>query len=160
MPFIPVNLNEAKEPRPVGLGKYPLTIIACEEAKSKNQKDQYVVTLGIDGHDDAPPVKHYVSLPMVGDEATAATYKALLLKRFTDLFGVKVGNEGFDTTQLAMELVGRHATVELTMETEKDAEGNEKENARVFNRLQVPRLKDEGNSGAAAGRVAPMPPKR
>lgn len=155
MPFIPVNLNDAREPKPVPIGRYDLTILNCEEAKSKNNKDQYVVTIAIDGHDDAPPLKHYISLPMETDEAASMQYKVLLLKRFTTLFKVQVADGGFDTAVLAGELVNARANAELGLDTEKDADGKDKADARTFNRLQVPRLKDE----AASSKSAPKPPK-
>ncbi len=148
MPFIPVNLNDAREPKPVPIGKYDLTILNCEEAKSKNNKDQYVVTIAIDGHDDAPPLKHYISLPMETDEAASMQYKVLLLKRFTTLFKVQVAVGGLDTAVLAAELVNARANAKL-------ADGKDKADARTFNRLQVPRLKDE----AAPSKSAPKPPK-
>jgi hypothetical protein len=158
MGFIPINVNDAKEPKPVPVSKYDLTILNCEPALSRNKKPQLIATIGIDGYDEAPPVMHYISLPAEGDEPDKMKYKVLMLKRFITLFGVSVANDGFDPEKLGMELAGKRARAELTLETEKDGDGNEKADARTFNRLQVPRLKDEGTSGQAAKGTG-KPPK-
>jgi hypothetical protein len=142
------NLAEIKESRPVPAGKYGLTIASVEEGKSKSGLPQLKVSIGIDGHDDAPNVSHYISLPSAGDEKSAA--KALFLARFLALFNIGYDADGFDTD----DLPGATATGELTL-SEPDDNGN------VYNRLNPPRLKDEPSAqGAAAGRVSPKPPKR
>lgn len=161
MAFIPVNLNEAKEPKPVPMGKYDLTILGCEVGLTRVKKTpQFIVQIGVDGHDDAPPLNHYMNIHTETDEPKAAEFKSVVIKRFLTLFGMKTKDEGYDPEALAMEMQGRKARADLTIDTEKDAEGNEKVDGRTFNRLQVPRLKDEGNSGMAASASAPKPPKR
>lgn len=155
MPFIPVNVNDAAEAKPVPAGKYDLTILSCDEVLTREkQKPQYKIALQINGHDDAPPLNHFVGLPADGDEPRAMEFKVLLLKRFLTMFGLKVGNDGFDTTALAMEMVGATARGEVGLSEPDDA-------GTVYNRLVVPKLKDEGTSGmvAGAGRTAPKPPK-
>lgn len=152
MPFIPANLNEAKEAKPVPAGKYDLTILSCDEVLTREkQKPQYKVGIQINGHDDAPPLNHFVGLPAEGDEPDKMTFKILLLKRFLTMFGLKVSNEGFDTTELAMSMVGATARGEVGLSEPAD-------DGTVYNRLVVPKLKDEGNSGMAT-RTAPKPPK-
>lgn len=144
---IPVNLNEVQESRPVPNAKYDLTIASVEEGKSKNGFAQLVVSIGIDGHDDAPNVTHYISLPTAGDEKAQA--KALFLTRFLEAFNIPHEDLSFDTD----DFLGAKASLELTM-SEPDA------NNRVYNRLVVPYLKDEPAKGNVAGRRSPPPPKR
>lgn len=144
---IPVNLDEVQESRPVPTGKYDLTISTVEEAKSKNGFAQLVVSVGIDGHDDAPNVTHYISLPTPGDDKAQA--KALFLARFLSAFNISHDASGFDTD----EFPGSKATLELTL-SEPDANG------RVYNRITLPYLKDEPAKGNVAGRRSPPPPKR
>lgn len=154
MTFIPLNLNDAVEQRPVPTGRYDLTIASCEEGITREKKTpQFVVQLSIDGEDKAPFINHYIGIPTPGEDAKKMEFKMLLLKRFCAQFGLKISADGFDTTQMAMEMVGAHCSkAEVTL-AEPDEKGN------VYNRLVTPRLKDEGNSGQAAGRVAPKPPK-
>lgn len=155
MPFIPMNLNDAVEAKPVPHGKYDVVIAACEITKTKEkQKDQFRVQLAIEGHDDAPNVFEYVQIPDLEDEAKSRDFKALLLRRFLTLFGVKIDPAGFDPEPLAMELVGARANVELKQEEYPVGSGT------MNNKLVVPRLKAEESPGSAsAGRGSP-PPKR
>ena len=158
--LIPINLNDIQEPKPVPVGRYDLVIASCEEAVSKNGKPQFQVSIGIEGHDDAPNVRHYISLPNEGDEPNALQFKALLLKRFLTLFKQPIPTNGIDTEKLALSLVGARANAELSLDKEKDSDGNEKPDGNVYNRLVVPRMRGEGAAGAPGGRVAPPPPKR
>ncbi len=159
MPVIPVNLNDISEPKPVPNGKYDLTIANAEVGESRNNKPQIRVSIGIDGHDDAPNVGHFISLPMAGDDSSKTEFKGRLLKRFLVLFKQKVpGAEGFDPEALAMAMIGAKATAELTQELERDSDGNDKPDGNVYNRLMVPKLKDEGKTATGGG--VPKPPKR
>lgn len=147
MPFIPINLNEIPESRPVPNGKYDLTITAAEYEMSKSKgKPQYRCSIGVDGHDNAPNVTHWVSIPAEDDEPKSAQFKGLLLHRFLELFSIQVDPKGFDTEKLVMELIGAKASGELVI----DETGE-------YNRLVVPKLKAEPVAG---GRGAPKPPKR
>lgn len=149
--FIPMDLGAIKEQKPVpGGAKYDVVITSCESGKSKSGKPQLVCSLGIEGHEDAPNVRHYVSLPGDGDDASKVGFKLLFLKRFLSAFGVTTGKDGFDTDELASELTGARANVELGL-SEPDDNGN------VYNNLILPKLKDEGGS---VGKGAPKPPKR
>jgi hypothetical protein len=140
MPFIPLNLDDAKEARPVPAGRYDLVITSCEETLTKEkQKPQFKMALQIEGHDDAPPVYHYQGIPSESDETQAQQFKMLLLKRFLKLFKVPYSADGFDTDKLAMELVGARANVELQL--------GEPYNGNVSNVLVVPKLKDEEGPG-------------
>lgn len=150
MPFINVNLDDIQEAKPVPGGKYEVQITACEETLTKEkQKPQYKMTLMILGHDDAPPVNHYQGIPAEDDEPNTAQFKALLLKRLLALFKIHVGKEGFDTSALAMELIGASATVELRL-------GKPNDSGVVYNELVLPRLKEE----SAAHTGAAKPPQK
>lgn len=156
MSLIPLNLDDIQEQHPVPIGKYDLTITSCEEAQSKKGKAQLVLSIAIDGHDDAADIRHFISLPAEGDTPEAMKFKALLLKRFCAAFKVPLKGSGIDTTVLAMQLTGAKAKAEVTLDKEKDADGNEKPDGRVYNRVTVPYLKDEGIVTANV----PKPPKR
>lgn len=151
MSFIPMNLNDVDEAKPVAHGRYDLVIAACEITKTKEkQKDQFRVQMAIEGHDDAPNVFEYVQIPDLDDEQKARDFKALLLRRFLTLFGVKIDPAGFDPEPLAMELVGARCNAELKQE---------EYNGNISNKLVVPRLKAEESPGASnVGRGSP--PKR
>ena len=144
--YIPLDLGNVQESKPVASGYYDLVVTGCEETKTKEKgKPQLKITVGIIGHEDAPNVMHFVGLPAPGDEPKAATFKALLLKRFLVLFKVPHSAEGFDID----DVIGATAHAELILD-EPDDKGN------VYNRLQVPRLKDEESEAAASRK----PPKR
>ena len=135
MPFIPINLNEAEEPKPVVHGKYDLVVSACEETLTREQqKPQFKVTILIQGHDDAPPVWHYVGIPGTDEEPDKAKFKALLLRRFLNLFKVSYDPSGFDTEKIAMEIVGATANAELQIS---------EYNGNTSNVLIVPKLANE-----------------
>ena len=143
--FIPLNLNEVEESKPVPNGRYGLTILDAEETVTKEaKKPQFKIAIAVDGHDKAPNVNHYVGIPGDGDEAKAAQFKALLLKRFLTLFKIPIDPKGFDTAALAMQMRGAKATAELQLDETGD-----------YNRLVVPRI-----AGEPQGRVAAAPPKR
>jgi len=149
MSFIPMNLNDAVEAKPVAHGKYDLVISAAELTKTKEkQKDQFRVQIAIEGHDDAPNIFEYVQIPDMDDDQKARDFKALLLRRFLTLFGVKIDPAGFDPEALAMELVGARCNAEVKQE---------EYNGNISNKLVVPRLKAE-ESPSNAGRGTP--PKR
>jgi len=151
MPFIPVDTSGVVESKPVPAGMYDTVITECDGAAvSKNGLPQMVVTIGIEGHEDAAPLRHYVSLPQQNDEPQKLKGKVLFLRRFVDLYGVKLDPSGFDSDKVAMELVGKRAKAEISL-TEPDDSGN------VYNRLITPRLKDDSQPAAKA---TPKPPKR
>ena len=140
---IPVDLGGVVEAKPVPAGKYDLTIASVDEGKTQKGFPQLKASVGIDGHDDAPNVTHFVSLPSPGDEKAQA--KALFLKRFLEAFKIPHEGMGFDTD----DFPGAKATLELTL-SEPDENGN------VYNRIMLPKLVEAG----AGGRKAPPPPKR
>lgn len=140
---IPVDLGSVVESKPVPAGKYDLTVAGVEEGKSQKGMPQLKVSIGINGHDDAPNVSHYVSLPSPGDEKSQA--KALFLKRFLEAFKIPHDGGGFDTD----DFPGATASLELIL-SEPDDNGN------VYNRLNLPRLQDAN----ATGRKAPPPPTK
>ena len=144
MPHIPLNLgDDLKETKPAPAGVYDLMITEASDGVSKNGKPQIVVSIGFETIPDTPNLRHYISLPAKDDDADKAKFKALLLKRFLILFNVPHTAEGFDVEAMA----GAKAKAEVT-QTEPDDSGN------IYNRLQVPKFKDE-----PAGKGAAKPPK-
>ena len=138
-----IDLNDVHEAKPVPNGRYSLTIATAEETVSQKGAPQIKCYLGIDGHDDAPNVSHYISLPSPNDDADKAKYKALFLKRFLQLFKIPHTSEGFEIE----DFFGATADAELTL-SEPDDSGN------VYNRLQLPRLADSD----AGSKSTPKPP--
>ena len=150
MPFINVNLSEIQEAKPVPNGKYDLVIVSCEETLTKEkQRPQFKIGIAIEGHDDAPPVNHYQGIPDPADEPNTFAFKALLMKRLLTLFGIAVSKDGFDTSSLALELIGARAKGELRL-------GKPNDSGVVYNELVLPRLKDEATTNSGAQR----PPQR
>ena len=76
--LIPIDVGAAVESKPVPNGFYNLQVTGCTEAKSKAGNAQFVVNLVIEGHEDAPEVNHYVSLPTPGEDAKKMNYKSYL----------------------------------------------------------------------------------
>ncbi len=144
MTFIPVNFDDAVEPKPASAGRYNLQITACEVAKTgPNSKvpgsPQFKVSIAFQDEPNTPNITHFISLPNEQDEASSANFKALLLKRFLTLFKVPFDSTGIDTEKMAMDMVGATASAEVTL-TEPDDNGN------VYNRLSVPRIPNEPES--------------
>lgn len=147
--LIPIDVGAAIESKPVPSGKYNLQVTDAQEAKSQKGKPQFVVNLAIEGHDDAPQVTHYISLPGDGDEPKSVKFKVLMLKRFLVQFGLPVPAQ-IDTEKMAMGMVGAKAKATLGLSEPTD-------DGRVYNRVQVDYLPDE-SGGSKQG--VPPPPKR
>lgn len=143
---IPLNLNDVSEPKPVPNGRYALTVASAEQGVSKTGNNQIRVSLGIEGHIDAPNVTHYISIPGQNDEPSKANFKLLMLKRFLTHFKIPFDDNGFEVDKF----LGARAECELTL-SEPDDSGN------VYNRLMLPKMTSEG---AKAGTPAPKPPKK
>lgn len=149
MTFIPMNLDEVQEQKPAPKGTYELMITAAQATesgeRSKNPGSPLLkVTLGfVDQEINAPVITHYLSLPFEGDEN--ASFKALMLKRFLGAFGAGYSSEGIDVDNLAIELVGHTANLEVDLTEPND-------NGDVYNRIKVPRLRDEPARAGAGTR--------
>lgn len=146
MTFIPVNLDDAVEAKPVPNGRYPLQITDCKVAQTgpgskRPGSPQFRVSIGFQGDVNAPNITHFISLPHEDDEQSSSQYKALMLKRFLSLFNVPYDSRGIDVDQMAMEMVGASAEAEVVQDEPTD-------NGNVYNRLIVPRLRDEPRSGS------------
>lgn len=141
---IPINLADVEESKPVAAGvKYNLIITEAGETTSKAGNPQIEVSIAIEGHDNAPNLRHYVSLPQTGEgkDPSKENYKALLLKRFLVLFNIPFNGGEFDTQDFA----GAKAFAELGLDDSGD-----------FNRLILPRMRGEPVRGSTA---AVRPPK-
>ncbi|MHB8413903.1 MAG: hypothetical protein ACYDB1_00715 [Acidiferrobacteraceae bacterium] len=141
--LIPINLNDVSEPRPVPNGRYDLVIASVEETVTKEKgKPQLRVSMGIQGHDDAPNLTHFVGLPGEGDEPRTAQFKSLMLKRFLSLFSIPFDSSGFSLD----DFPGATATAELTIDESGD-----------YNRLVVPKMHDEPTAVRAVAGAARLP---
>lgn len=143
MSFINVNFDDAVESKPAASGVYNLQIVEAKEVQTgPNSKHpgspQLRITLGFTDEPNTPNITHFVSLPHEQDEQKSALYKALLLKRFLVHFNIPFDNTGIDTERVCMEAVGASANTEVRLD-EPDANGN------VYNRLVIPRLRNEGD---------------
>ncbi len=144
MTFIPVNFDDAVEPKPVSAGRYNLQITACEVAKTgPNSKvpgsPQFKASIAFADDPNAPNITQYISLPNEHDEPKSSNFKLLLLKRFLTLFKVPYESNGIDVEKMAMDMVGAVASAEVIL-SEPDDNGN------VYNRLTVPRIPNEPTS--------------
>jgi hypothetical protein len=137
------SFSAVQEKRPVPGGTYNLTIENAEEHVSKESgKPSIKVTIGIEGHDDAPKVLHYASLPAEGDEPEKITNKMLMLKRFLVAFSIPYEDTGFNIE----DFFGAKASAPLTL-----TDPSEDPNGNIYNRLNLPRLADEGVSKSGGG---------
>lgn len=144
MTFIPANFDEAVEPKPAPAGKYNLQITGCELAKTgPNSKHpgspQFKVSIAFKDEPNTPNITHYISLPHEQDEPGSANFKVLLLKRFLVLFNIPFDPAGIDTEKMAMDMVGAEANAEVGLSEPNDS-------GDVYNRLMVPKIRDEGNN--------------
>lgn len=147
--LIPVDVGAAVESKPVPNGWYDLQITDATDGNSAAGKPMMTLDIAISGHDTAPAVRHFVSWPVPGEDAKKTNYKALMIKRLLHMLKQPVPKE-LDTEKLAMSLVGISFKGELKLSEPDD-------DNRVYNRLQVPFLPDEGGGGKQA---VPPPPKR
>ena len=141
MTFVPIDFNSVEETKPVDAGRYDLIIAACDVTKTGDKSkvpgtDQFKVSIGIEGEDNAPNISHYITLLNGQEEKSSANFKILLLKRFLHLFKIPYDPQGIDLEQIAMEMVGCRANAEVSL-SEPDDNGN------VYNRLVVPRIPNE-----------------
>jgi hypothetical protein len=140
MPFIPANLDDAVEQKPAPKGKYELQITGATMTETgENSKHpgapMIKVTLGFtDLSVNAPVITHFITLPFEGDEN--ANFKLLMLKRFLVAFKIPYSSEGIDTDTLVQEMPGQTAELDVGL-----SEPNE--NGDIFNRVQIPRIRDE-----------------
>lgn len=148
MAFIPINVTGTQEPKAVSNGRYDLSISSAEETLSKEKKKPMIVAyLNIEGHVDAPNVRHNISLPTEGDEPKSKEFKMLLLKRFLTLFKIPYDANGFNVE----DFVGARAdNAELKL-TEVDEKGNQ------YNEVMLPRMASEPVKGTPT--LVARPPK-
>ncbi len=144
MTFIPANFDDAVEPKPAPSGRYNLQITACEVAKTgPNSKvpgsPQFKASIAFVDEPNTPNITQFISLPNEQDRPESANFKVLLLKRFLTLFKVPYDTNGIDTEKMSMDMVGATANAEVKLD-EPDENGN------VYNRLVVPRIKEEADA--------------
>lgn len=145
MSFIPVNVTGAVEPKAVNNGRYNLSISSAEEGTGKESKKPLIVAyIAIEGHPDAPNIRHSMSLPHPDDEPKTRIFKDLLIRRFLEMFSIPYDERGFDTD----EMVGATCPNAEVRLTEVDEKGNQ------YNELVLRKMKTEGAKVASV----PRPP--
>ena len=136
--FINMNLGAVTEPKPVASGRYGLTIAT---AKYREEKPDIELSIGIDGHIEAPNIRHWISLPKKDDEPSKAQFKQLMLKRFLKMFGIPYDEaQGFNTDDFA----GAHCASAQVKLGEPNDSGN------VYNELALDKMPNEGTVADAA----------
>lgn len=140
------SFSEVNERKPVPRGVYHLIVEDVADHKSKEGNDSLKVTILIDGHETASKVIEYLSLPMEKDDPDKVYNKMLRIKRFLTTFNVPHEDTGFNQE----DLFGAQADCELVMtDPDDDPNGN------VYNKVNLPRLEDGGDS---PGQAAPRKP--
>lgn len=144
MTYLALNLDDTQEQKAVEKGGYELQITSAQLVEtgenSKNPgKPMYKITLGFTDLDlNAPVITHYMTLPFEGDEHTYL--KLIGLKRFLHAFQIPYSTDGIDLDGLAFEMLGKTAFLEVDLTTPN-------ENGDVYNRIKVPRLREENETG-------------
>jgi len=143
MSLININLNNVEEPKPAPAGKYELQVTGCaisetSERSKRPGNPMYKVSLQFtDLSLNAPGFVHYIVLPTESDENE---YAALNLRRFLEAFSIPVPSEGLDIEQLAMEMCGHTANVEVQL-TEPNDSGD------IYNKIRLPKLASRQGTG-------------
>lgn len=128
--FINMNLGGVSEPKPVPNGRYRLTIA---EAEFKPEKNYVQVSIGIDGHVEAPNLRHWISFPKEGDEAGTIQYKKLMMKRFLVQFQIPYNEDGFNVEDLPGATAEGNLSVDIPDESKPSVQ---------YNRLDLDKLSD------------------
>ena len=120
---LPINDldNDVQEDKPVPEGEYQLVIT---DAKEKNNEagelKGILVICEIVGHEGAANVLHNISLPLPGDESEKINNKLKFIKRFVQLFGIKVVGNQLNI----QDFIGKSAKAMLTQESYNDTVSN------------------------------------
>ncbi len=147
MTFIPANLDDTVEQKPVAKGTYDLQITGAklqETGENSKHPGAPMIRVNLAFEDlelNAPGITHFITLPYEGDDN--ASFKLLMLKRFLVAFKIPYSNEGIDTEALVVEMAGHSAKLDVSLTEPND-------NGDIYNRIQIPRLRDE--PVAAGGR--------
>ena len=153
MTFIAVNLDEAQEAKPAAIGRYNLTVTACEDTVSGEKSKRpgsplFKVNLGFVDEPNTPNILLFLSLPHEDDAPSASQFKMLMLRRFLEQFNVPYSVEGIDTERMANDILGATANCEVGLSVPND-------NGDVYNNVILPKLRSE-----EAGRGVPPARKR
>lgn len=135
------GLGDVREPKPVPAGRYDLTIATAEfvDAKSPEKAPNVKVSIGIDGHLDAPNLTHFISLPKQGEEASKTHFKLLMIKRFLHQFGIPYDqSRGFEVS----DFPGARCNAQVNL-SEPDPD-----TGAIYNRLALDRLPTEEKESA------------
>lgn len=140
MPFLDVNLGDVSEPKPVAAGRYLTQITKCDVVETGEKSKapgtpQFRISIQIPSEPHSPGISHFITMP-TGEDDESAEFKLLMFKRFLHAYGLPIPNGGFEMEQLAMEMTGAQAEVEVTL-SDPDENGN------VYNRLKLPKIREE-----------------
>lgn len=136
--FIQMDVGGVVEPKPVPPARYDLVITSAEfrPPKTPDKGPMIQVNIGIEGHETAPNVTHWLSLPKPDDDAEKQFFKKLMMKRFLTQFHVPYNEgEGFNVEDFS----GCRANVELGLSSPDDS----KDGKTVYNRLVLDKLPTE-----------------
>ncbi len=149
MTFIPANLDDAVEQKPAAKGSYDLQITGAkfqETGENSKHPGAPMIRVNLAFEDlelNAPGITHFITLPYEGDDN--ANFKLLMLKRFLVAFKIPYSNEGIDTDALITEMPGHSAKLDVSLTEPND-------NGDIYNRVQIPRLRDEPVAAAGGKR--------
>lgn len=141
MPFINVDLNDAREQETVPEGNYKLRIVKAEDGESKAGNEMTTVYIKIENSDVPNPalIRHWITYPGRDSTADQRAMRLIDIKRFLVCFGIPFEGGGFNSE----DLVG--AEGECLVITETGDDGND------YNRLRLPRLKKAEQGEALHG---------
>jgi hypothetical protein len=159
MPFIPVDVQSAKEDELVPEGEYELEVTSAKEQDSKAGRPMIAIVHAIlDPPDDvvlAAPVFFYMTLPVTAEVATekgieaddSETIQRKLrdIRRYLVMMNVPFSSEGFD----ADSLVGARGSARVTQEEMTDR-ATGKGTGNHSHRLNLRRVTDEEASRSAS----------
>ena len=138
--FVDVGMDFDKvvELAPVPTGAYNLTITSAK-ATRKEQPDgtnplfSIKCLVDVDGNPAASTIFHDMYLPIPGDDAKKANFKAAQIKKFYRLFEVPLGQSGINTT----DLIGAQAkSVQVELTSYQPSAGGE---PKPINRIVLPK---------------------
>src|SRR5258706_10833220 len=117
-----MNVGDVREPKAVPAGRYDLIISEAKvnPAKSADKGQTIEVSIGIQGHLDAPNIRHFISLPRSGEEEKTTAFKKLMMKRFLEQFSIPYNDDGFDVQDFA----GHEANCEVGLSDPEESKDN------------------------------------
>jgi len=111
MPFINMNLTDAKKPQPVPEATYLLTIEDAEDVIDEQSRHKTNIRIKVENapadYPNPPAIFHTIWWPNDGDDPKKVNSKKLFAKAFFDAFEIPYSEEGFDLD----DFLGRQAEI-------------------------------------------------